>query len=74
MRLPRMTTRRWMVVVAGAAVLFTVMSRLHCDRSGHPFYWANKAEISRRFERWKSSLQAECACYIGPSAEPVPPT
>ncbi len=40
-----------MVVVAGAAVLFTVMSRLHCDSSGHPYYWANRAASSRRLER-----------------------
>jgi hypothetical protein len=37
MRMSRMTTRRWMVIVAVAAVLFTVMPRLHCDSSGHPY-------------------------------------
>jgi hypothetical protein len=60
-----MTTRRWMVVVAAAAVLFAVMSRLRCDRSGHDYYWANKAATSRRFERWArqqfASAQASAA-------------
>ena len=51
MRLSGMTIRRWMVVVAAVAVLFAVMARLHCDSSGHPYYWANKAASSRRLER-----------------------
>jgi hypothetical protein len=57
-RLPRMTTRRWMLVVATVAVPFTVMSRLHCDSSDHPYYWSNKAAMSRRMERWERQQEA----------------
>lgn len=52
MSVPRMTTRRWMAAVAATAITLAVLPRLHCDRSEHPYYWANKAAASRRRERW----------------------
>jgi hypothetical protein len=65
MPIPRMTTRRWMGVVAVAAILFAVMSRLRCDRSRHPYYSANKAATERRTEKWARQKVASARATAG---------
>ena len=52
MRSTRMTTRRWMALIAASAVMLPVTRYLRCNHSDHPYYWANKAAASRRYERW----------------------
>lgn len=41
------------------------MTRLLCDRSRHPYYWANKAATERRLERWARQKVASARATAG---------
>jgi hypothetical protein len=68
MRLPRMTTRRWMVLVAIAGVVFAVAARLY------------QREIQRRFAKerlenfiWRSRVHAAMDREFRLSPSDLPP-